>query len=592
MNDTMTSFSYKLIPSSSGSSPDTSHCSLSCDFDQLAGAYPEFSQALEDLRRRRYEYDNNSNIAKKQKNQNDYVKSREKDEKKIVPISLNTLSSHVNHSFNASLTRALLHIHFGLHLPSLPEGRLVPPVPNRCNYVAWLKQVLLSSFTDLNRFCNARDSSCELQHKGIDIGTGVSAIYPLLLTTKLFANCNELKCKTHSTKSWQFLATDIDPISIESASKNIQANNLQDEIHVAFVEKSSFKSTPDNVIRGPLFAAMEAAKTVSSMFQQENGASKQNEHNEYPKFDFVMTNPPFYSSLEELTAPRAGDKRCRTDISVNEGVYHCEVISSEGGEVGFVDSIIRDSWFFRNHVTWFTSLIAKRSSLDLIHKKLLQVEGIWGNRGQIRTVEFHQDNINGDRKKTQRNPRVRWGIAWTYERAVGRCCSCRVRSGLQSFDVSLPVSCDERKQVVDEVSSRLIAYFSEVREIYLRCIDMPRERSSGGKANCKERCISVTEERFSAFISQQEQGNGNLPDEGHFIIDVFVAVKDENQSKNGVINVDVSLEMYAHTTHGMLLLDKIRGQMPGEIGRTNRRWRRILKRQSVSSNPYTPVNEP
>lgn len=547
------SFYYKFSTSSSASSCDISHCSLSCNFDNLAAAYPEFRRELEEVKKRRHPI--SSNVVEKQR-----------------------LSSQVNHAFNAALTRALLHYHFGLNMPSLPEGRLCPPVPNRCNYVAWLKQLLLSNSTDLYRFCNT--GSDLLQYRGIDIGTGVSAIYPLLLTTKLFAKSDELKCETHksaTTFTWKFLATDIDPVAIESACNNIGANNLQDDICVALVDENS---------SGPLFAAMEASKKEPMFFQQREQA--ETIHDEYPKFDFVMTNPPFYATVEEVTTPRAGDKRSRTDISMNEGLYKSADDCSEGGDVGFIESIIHDSLHFQRHVTWYTSLIAKRSSLNAIYQKLQTVEGIYGNRGQIRTVEFRQENIAGERKKKQSSPRVRWGIAWTYERAMGRCSSCRVRGGLQSFNVSISMEADKKKQAVDEVSSRLVVYFSEMKFVSLKCIDEPRERSFDGivDGRCKERCITVIEERFSAFdkapSQEHEKDNRNLPHEGHFVLDVFIGAKKEKQSNEGQIDVNVCLEAYAHTSHGTLLLDKILGPLPGEIGRTNRRWRRLLKRQLTS----------
>ena len=460
--------------------------------------------------------------------------------------------------------------------------------------------MILRNSTDFYRLCNAGQdlSRKKIRYRGIDIGTGVSAIYPLLLTTSLFAKCNEMKCEIQSTK-WIFLATDIDPVAIESASNNVQANNLQDEICVALVEESLFAPT-GNVARGPLFAAMEVAKKESMFQQVGNGDMKQDEpdNDDYPKFDFVMTNPPFYASIEEVTAPRAGDKRSRTDISINEGVYCPSDVASEGGEVGFVESIIRDSLHFQNHVTWYTSLIAKRSSLDVIYQKLQTVEGIWGNRGQIRTVEFQQNNIDeeiGERKKKEHSPRVRWGIAWTFERAVGRVSSCRVRGGLLSFVVSIPVSNDDVRDAINELSSRLITYFCEVRDISLKCIDECRERHTDDKTcgGTKERCITVIEERFSTNIvapttSHHKQDNRNLPCEGHFVIDAFISIKNNTrQNSNRDVDVVVSLEAFAHTTSGTMLVNKIRGQMPGEIGRTNRRWRRILKRQLTSSSAST-----
>ena len=603
----MPSFTYQFTPSSTNSSPDKSRFSLECNFDQLACEYPEFKCEFDRLnkRRRREESSADNDLtraaakARTQANQSDNETIHDSQDSRSESKSTNSFSSEINHSFNVALTRALLQKHFGLNMPSLPEGRLCPPVPNRCNYVAWLKQLMLRNSMDLYRFSKAEGlSSYNLQYKGIDIGTGVSAIYPLLLSTELFAKCNELN--RGQPNKWKFLATDIDYIAIESARQNVNANNLQDEICVALVTKEeSTTSSRGNMAKGPLFSAMKVAKEEDMFKQIDTATNQENEHDDdnYPKFDFCMTNPPFYESVDEVTAPRAGDKRSRTDMSINEGLYRPADASSQGGDVGFVESIIQDSIFLRTRVTWYTSLIAKRSSLDAIYQNLQSVEGIWGNRGQIRTVEFRQDNADSEEKKKDHFSRVRWGIAWTFERAVGRVTSCRLRGGLQSFVVSIPIRGDAT-DAINEVSSRLQTYYSEVRDLNLKCTDEYRERNNDVTSNerTKERCVTVTEERFSghtgAPTSHHDQDNRNLPIEGHFIIDAFISTKSISQSCSDNVDVEVSLEVYAHTKYGTALVNKIRSQLTGEIGRTNRRWRRLLKRQLASFSMSTTSKKP
>jgi hypothetical protein len=116
------SFTYHFTPSiTASSSHDTSRFSLACNFDRLASAYPQFHRELEELKKRRKQHDNNrSHVAKEQTHESDEAK-REGGEKRIASISTIALSSQVNHLFNAALTRALLHRHFELHMPSLPE---------------------------------------------------------------------------------------------------------------------------------------------------------------------------------------------------------------------------------------------------------------------------------------------------------------------------------------------------------------------------------------------------------------------------------------------------------------------------------------
>ena len=54
-----------------------------------------------------------------------------------------------------SLTRALLNEHFQLQLPSLPEGHLCPPLPNRDNYICWMNELIGGSEQDLYKFSTA-----------------------------------------------------------------------------------------------------------------------------------------------------------------------------------------------------------------------------------------------------------------------------------------------------------------------------------------------------------------------------------------------------------------------------------------------------
>ncbi|KAG5913814.1 hypothetical protein E4U53_004764, partial [Claviceps sorghi] len=67
------------------------------------------------------------------------------------------------------LTKTLLRLDFGIKI-HLPDDRLCPPVPNRHNYILWLKDLLDTSSYD----------GPGQKRTGLDIGTGASCIYPLL----------------------------------------------------------------------------------------------------------------------------------------------------------------------------------------------------------------------------------------------------------------------------------------------------------------------------------------------------------------------------------------------------------------------------
>ncbi|KAL3816866.1 hypothetical protein ACHAXA_005144 [Cyclostephanos tholiformis] len=614
---------------SSSSTCSISYLALSCNFQELAEKYPAFRNAWTELRSRQRGRSGTSPPSDEGGGGHEEQTHRHQNGscRHELPTS-SSFSSHITHDFNASLTRALLHQHFTLDMPSLPEGRLCPPIPNRANYVCWLRELLSQSERDLHRFVvapsDADAGGVAWQCRGMDIGTGVSAIYPLLLTTDLFGdtpNSESMMDKSKpSSNRWEFLATDIDPIAIESARINIKANRLVDRIHVAQVG-DAFSTTSAMKMKnsGPLFAAMEVAKHSALRPSRPEDQSDANrmELAEYPRFDFVMTNPPFYKSSKEATSPRAGDKRPRTGMAVEEGLYtlsSCGVgvdmdVDEEdggGGDVGFVTAIMNDSQYFRNHVTWYTSLVCKKSSLDAIQHKLQTLDGVWGNRGQVRTVEFRQENLEGSEIAAggrTRSLRVRWGIGWTYERAIGRCSACRVREGLQTFEVWVSVGDlgDKVRTAVDEVASRLIAYFENLRDIFLKCSQQMREYSHdvlSGTSNdgsrrrsCNYklmRCVTTVEKRFCdptpaclPVAYKEDCDNTNLPAEGHMLIDAFLECSGK-YNDSGCVSVQIMLDMYSHTKRGSTIINMLQCQLPGEIGRTNRKWRRLLHRQTTT----------
>ncbi|CDF34799.1 unnamed protein product [Chondrus crispus] len=97
-----------------------------------------------------------------------------------------------------ALTRAILRDHFNLTL-ALPEGQLVPTVPNRVQYLTWAAELLSG---------DAPQRRCVV----VDVGTGPSCIYAML-GARLFPN-------------WEFVATDTDEVAIETARRNAEENKL------------------------------------------------------------------------------------------------------------------------------------------------------------------------------------------------------------------------------------------------------------------------------------------------------------------------------------------------------------------------------
>ncbi|KAF5370555.1 hypothetical protein D9757_010131 [Collybiopsis confluens] len=212
-----------------------------------------------------------------------------------------------NQEAQRCLTEAILYCDFRLNV-KLPSDRLCPPVPNRLNYVLWIQDIVHCS-----RYLETQDVKSDIA--GIDIGTGASAIYPLL------------GCALE--KSWTFVASEIDRGSFGYACENISANHFDSRIHVVQAKANS-------PILLPLFLDAEAT------------------------FDFTMCNPPFYSSVEDVVhsaeAKQFGPNAVCTGAEVE--------MVTPGGEAVFVGKMVEESSRARHRCRWYTSMLGKLSSVE------------------------------------------------------------------------------------------------------------------------------------------------------------------------------------------------------------------------------------
>ncbi|KAL7629784.1 hypothetical protein AAE478_001307 [Parahypoxylon ruwenzoriense] len=243
------------------------------------------------------------------------------------------------------LTKTLLRLDFGLHV-DLPSDRLCPPVPNRHNYILWLKD-LLDSSVPLHH-PGAREHEATRQVTGLDIGTGASLIYPLL-------GCVQ-------RPSWSFIATDVDAKSLGYAHRNLDRNNLQSRIRIVGRTAADCLIPLDDLGLGTI--------------------------------DFVMVNPPFYTSKAELAD--LASRKSRPPNSACTGAP-VEMVCA-GGEVGFVRRIIDESLVLRQRVQWYTSMLGKLSSLEVL-LGALKDHGVTN----YAVATFVQGN------KTRR-----WAVGWSF----------------------------------------------------------------------------------------------------------------------------------------------------------------------------------
>ncbi|KAJ9614214.1 hypothetical protein H2200_002350 [Cladophialophora chaetospira] len=245
------------------------------------------------------------------------------------------------------LTKCLLHRDFDLTI-DLPDDRLCPPVPSRFNYILFIQRLLDSTSPDFHEGFDPKR-----QVIGLDIGTGSSAIYPLLATRQ--------------RPQWRFLFTEIDEKNTEYAQKNISANKLQSRIRQLDTDASGEKLIPTDQLE------------------------------RFERVDILLTNPPFYSSPSELLG--SAKQKARPPNSSCTGA-EVEMITP-GGEVAFVSKLITESSQAGNRrkIQWFSAMLGKLSSVGSIVEKLRKEQCT-----NCAVTEFVQG------QKTRR-----WCVAWSWE---------------------------------------------------------------------------------------------------------------------------------------------------------------------------------
>ncbi|TDZ49721.1 U6 small nuclear RNA (adenine-(43)-N(6))-methyltransferase [Colletotrichum trifolii] len=252
---------------------------------------------------------------------------------------LKTKCSFQDPAFVMQLQKTILKVKFNLHM-EIPNDKLCPLVINRHEYILWLKALMDSTSYD------DPDKSTIV---GLDIGTGASCIYPLL-------GCAQ--------RHWSFVATDINAESLQYAKRNVELNKLQSRISV--------------VARKPEDPLIDLAA-----FGVGAGG-----------LDFVMTNPPFYESEEDIRTLASGKERPPSTVCT--GADH-EMIT-KGGEVGLVGRMFDESLQLRDQVRWFTAMFGKRSSMETFLAKFPEHK-----ISNFAVTEFNSSH------RTKR-----WAVAWSF----------------------------------------------------------------------------------------------------------------------------------------------------------------------------------
>lgn len=466
-----------------------------------------------------------------------------------------SFGSHITQDFSIALTKALLHIHWGLTLTHLPLHHLCPPVPNRYFYVNWIQRDLLPLLASANYFQPIRF----LQKTGLDIGTGATAIYPLLFVSSSSAA---------SAQPYRIFATDVDPESVQLAASNVHSNHLESSIQIHQVAPTDRQQGQNVVGTSNSNMSDEQHCHGASSATIPVGPLRRSLEHLPPNtlLDFCLTNPPFYAENDgdndngtddgARTNPRAGDGRIRTAMTVSEGSY-------PGGEVGFVVDMIVDTLvLFANNQSvpgWSSCMCGKKASWVQLHHIVNALLG----PGHCQATEFGPGNL------------TRWFLAWTLERPQIRSPLAKV----EGFEFVVDFD-DNNSSSIDTVTGRIQEYCLTLPGWEL-AVDVTGNNSTGQQwLQIREVTPSPVWNDDATFPVEIQRALALfdsdcrmqlLPEQGHFLVDVTVTTRDACSV--------VQVQVYQHSAFGKKAVDKIKSQLQGEVCRTNRRWRRKLQRE-------------
>lgn len=245
------------------------------------------------------------------------------------------------------LNKSLLQHFYGIKFWDIPENYLCPPIPGRADYMHYAADLLAGKNNGKIPFGESI--------KCLDIGVGANCVYPIIGNFEY---------------GWSFIGSDIDAVAVESAVNIVNLNpHLKGMIEIRFQQNS--KNIFEGIIK-----------------KQE-------------VFDLSICNPPFHASVSEA---RVGSLRKLSNLknkkitkpTLNFGGRSNE-LWCDGGEEKFVQKMILQSKQFGESCFWFTSLVAKESSLKSIYEAIRESKAV-----EMKTIDMSQGN------------KISRMVAWTY----------------------------------------------------------------------------------------------------------------------------------------------------------------------------------
>ncbi|BBM64788.1 ribosomal RNA large subunit methyltransferase F [Vibrio alfacsensis] len=230
------------------------------------------------------------------------------------------------------LNKALLAAYYDIEYWDIPEHYLCPPIPGRADYIHRVAELLDGE---------VKGKYPHRHVQALDVGVGANCIYPIVGVSQY---------------GWQYVGSDVDPKSIESAQAIVDRN-------------------------GSLNGKIKLVEQASNAYIYR-GVIQPND-----RFDVTTCNPPFHRSAEEASmgSQRKLDnlkanqrkKGVKTQINpvkantptLNFGGQNAE-LWCEGGEAAFIRKMANESQVFGAQVLWFTTLISKKDNVRPMRKQL------------------------------------------------------------------------------------------------------------------------------------------------------------------------------------------------------------------------------
>ena len=248
-----------------------------------------------------------------------------------------------------ALNLALLKSDYNIDSWDIPDGYLCPPIPGRVDYIHHLHDLLMATPEDVLPKAS--------KIKVLDIGTGASCIYPIL---------------GQRVYGWQFTASDIDPVSVKQAQRNLIENSgLANNVECRLQSDSSKIFT--NIINANEFYHLTICNPPfhQSLAQASAGSMKKMQNLNDNKKNRKQSKQALLSSKNTLTKDSAlkGSSFKNNTPTLNFGGQKAE-LWCEGGELAFIRNMINDSKKFKQQVLWFSCLVSKKDHVSLLKLSL------------------------------------------------------------------------------------------------------------------------------------------------------------------------------------------------------------------------------